>query len=124
MAANPLTIVKQIMRDLVNNMQIQVSFSISNTAKHLYVEETKSWDGDLYLGKNIVFWYGDYKDTDTYYFNNTYILLKFLNSLRTTILYNKLNNISYSIVVLIKDIYYKNNNSNGKNGKKEEGDSS
>lgn len=120
MASNPLTVIIQIMRDLVNNMQIQVSFSVSNTAKHSYVEKTRSWDGDLYLGKTILFWYGNYNDNEKYYFKNNYIFLKFLSSLRNTILYNKLNKITYSIVVVIEKLYSNTNISN----KKEEGDSS
>ena len=120
MAANPLTIIKQIMRDLVNNMQLQVSFSISNIAKHSKNEDTEEYDGDLYLGKTILFWYGDYEYTKKYYFKNNYIFLKFLGSLRNAIIYNITNNISYSIVVVIKELYYSNN----KSVTKEVGDSS
>lgn len=108
MASNPLTIIKHIMRDLVNNMQIQVSFSVSNVAKHSKNEETGKYDGDLYLGKNTVFWYGNYNDyEDKYYFKNNYIFLKFLSSLRKALFNNNIYNTSSSIVVLIDELYYK-----------------
>lgn len=99
-----MTNVKNIMRDLVNNKQIQVSFSISYNPKNSYNEETNKWDGPLILKRNIMLWFGDYYGSDKYFFKADYELLSFLNEFRKAINKNRKEFLS-SLEELVKITY-------------------
>lgn len=107
---NFTSIIKNIMRDLVVNKQLQVSFSISNEATQQWDRESECHIGPFYLKRQIVFWIGEDKKFDPahkFYFKNEPDFLKFLNAFRQAYIYN-LNNKTYSSVYsVVNSTYYK-----------------
>lgn len=90
-------ITKKIMRDLVVNKQLQISFSISYEAKQKWNKETEEYEGPIFQKKTIKLWQGEddkFNSPKYYYFNNEPELLKFLNNFRNAYIdiYNKTSN--------------------------------
>lgn len=97
-------IIKKIMRDLVVNKQLQISFSISYEAKQKWNPETEEFEGPIYQKKTISFWQGidqQYQPAKKLYFNNEPEFLRFLNMLRSRYkdIYNNTSNTNTSTSV-------------------------
>lgn len=74
-----------IMRDLVNNKQLEVSFSYAYKPQHKFNEESEKYDGPLYLKKNTRFVSDVTDESQVLFFLNAPDFITFLNELRIAI---------------------------------------